>query len=121
MIRVARPQIGNRATRRLFLDRNGLAAPPVGPGKGEDLLSVINGLGFVQVDSINTVARAHDMILFSRRPAYRPAQLKRLYETDRALFEHWTHDVAMIPVGFFPHWQALLRKSVEGIHLVNPA
>jgi len=110
VIRVARPQIGNRAARRLLLDRHRLAARPVGPGKGGDLLAVINGLGFVQVDSINTVARAHDMILFSRRPAYRPKHLKRLYETDRALFERWTHDAAMIPVGFFPHLQGFVAQ-----------
>lgn len=113
MTRVARPQIGNRAARRLFLDRHGLAAPPVGSGKGGDLLDVIHALGFVQVDSINTVARAHDMILFSRRPAYRPAHLKRLYEADRALFEHWTHDAAVIPVGFFPHWHLRFARDAE--------
>ncbi|WP_353350744.1 crosslink repair DNA glycosylase YcaQ family protein [Aquicoccus sp. SU-CL01552] len=110
---MARPRIGNRAARRLFLDRHGLAAPPMGPSKGKDLLGVINGLGFVQVDSINTVARAHDMILFSRRPAYRPAQLKRLYEGDRALFEHWTHDAAMIPMAFFPHWHLRFARDAE--------
>ena len=110
---MALPRIGNRDARRLFLARHGLAAPPVGPGKGNDLLTVINALGFVQLDSINTVARAHDMILFSRRPAYRPAQLKRLYEADRVLFEHWTHDAAMIPMGFFPHWHLRFWPAMQ--------
>jgi len=108
---VARPRLDNRAARRLFLDRHGLATPPVGPGRGADLLEVIHALGFVQVDSINTVARAHDMMLFSRRPAYRPAHLKRLYERDRALFEHWTHDAAMIPMAFFPHWHLRFARD----------
>ena len=85
---MALPVLDNRAARRLFLDRHRLLDPPAGPGRGADLLALIRDLGFVQVDSINTLARAHDMILFARRPAYRPAHLRRLYERDRSLFEH---------------------------------
>jgi uncharacterized protein YcaQ len=40
-------------------------------------------LGFVQVDSVNTLARAHDLILWSRRPTYRPA-VAALDERSRA-------------------------------------
>ncbi len=108
-----RPQLDNRAARRLFLDRHGLAERPVGPGKGKDLLDLIRRLGFVQLDSINTVARAHDMILYSRRPAYRSKNLKRLYETDRALFEHWTHDAAVIPMEFYPHWRLRFARDAD--------
>lgn len=103
--------LSNRAARRLFLDRHGLAETPAGPAKGEDLLALIERLGFVQVDSINTVARAHDLILFSRRPAYRPEALKRLLERDRALFEHWTHDASVIPASFYPHWQLRFARD----------
>jgi len=108
---VALPRLDNRAARRLFLDRHGLAAPPVGPGKGADLLRVIHALGFVQIDSVNTVARAHDMILYARRPAYRPAHLPRLYQGNRTLFEHWTHDAAVIPMEFFSHWHLRFARD----------
>jgi uncharacterized protein YcaQ len=110
---VALARLDNRAARRLFLARHGLADVPAGPGKGADLLSVISDLGFVQVDSINTVARAHDMILFARRPRFRPAFLKALYERQGALFEHWTHDAAMIPRAFFPHWHLRFARDAE--------
>lgn len=66
---------------------------------------VIDDLGFVQLDSINTVARAHHMILHARRPAYRAEHLHRLYDRDRGLFEHWTHDASMISMQVFPHWR----------------
>lgn len=65
---------------------------------------MIDDLGFVQVDSINTVARAHHMILFARNQTYQPAQLTRLLERERTLFEHWTHDAAIIPSAFYPYW-----------------
>ena len=104
---------GNRRARRLFLDRHGLCASPSGPGHGAALLKVITGLGFVQLDSINTVARAHDLILFSRKPRYRCADLQGLYERDRALFEHWTHDAAMIPMAFHPHWALRCQRDAD--------
>ncbi|MBK0325919.1 YcaQ family DNA glycosylase [Rhodobacteraceae bacterium F11138] len=107
------PQLGNRHARRLFMDRHALVEPPSGNARGADLLDLIRRLGFVQLDSINTVARAHDMILYSRRPAYRGRNLKRLYETDRALFEHWTHDAAMIPMAFYRHWHLRFRRDAE--------
>lgn len=104
-------QLDNRTARRLFLDRHALAENPVGPSSGNDLGALIHRLGFVQLDSINTLARAHDMILFSRRPSYRPENLKRLYEKDRGLFEHWTHDAAVIPMEFYPHWKLRFKRD----------
>ena len=103
------PCLSNSQARRLFLDRHGLSETPQGAAHGADLLALIERLGFVQLDSINTVARAHDLILFSRRPRYRPKSLKRLYERDRALFEHWTHDASVIPMRFYPYWH--LRRE----------
>ncbi len=82
--------LSNAQARQVFLDRHALSEPPVGGAADTALLTLIERLGFVQLDSINTLARAHDLILFSRRARYRPASLKRLYERDRALFEHWT-------------------------------
>ena len=96
--------LDNAAARRVFLDRHALSETPQGAGHGTALLEVIQRLGFVQLDSINTVARAHDLILFSRRPRYRPKSLRTLYERDRALFEHWTHDAAVVPMAFYPYW-----------------
>ncbi len=105
--------LSNSAARRVFLDRHALSDTPSGSGKGADLHSLIERLGFVQLDSINTVARAHDLILFSRRPRYRPKALKLLYERDRALFEHWTHDAAVIPMRFYPYWHLRRERDAE--------
>lgn len=107
------PLIGNRDARRIFLHRHLLSDAPQGPASGKDLLQLIQGLGFVQLDSINTVARAHDLILFSRRQRYRPQALKTLYERDGALFEHWTHDAAVIPMGYYPHWELRRQRDAQ--------
>lgn len=96
---MALPILPNSAARRLFLARHALLGPV--PATLPDLLG---RLGFVQVDSVLTLARAHDMILWSRRPSYRPADLQALVRS-RGAFEHWTHDAAVLPIEAWPHWR----------------
>jgi uncharacterized protein YcaQ len=103
----------NTQARRVFLDRHGLSDTPQGEANGKALQTLIETLGFVQLDSINTVARAHDLILFSRKPRYRPKALKLLYERDKTLFEHWTHDAAVIPLDYYPHWELRRQRDAE--------
>jgi uncharacterized protein len=108
--------IPNPRARRLFLDRHALSEAPVGPASGQALQDLIDRIGFVQVDSINTVARAHDMILWSRRQAYRPPALKRLLERDRSLWEHWTHDASILPVRLHGVWQHRFARDADRLH-----
>ena len=111
------PLLTNPAARRLFLHRHALAEAPTGTAQGQALADLIHRIGFVQVDSINTVARAHHMILFSRRQSYKPEALKTLLERDRALFEHWTHDASILPVHLHAHWQHRFARSAEKMSL----
>ena len=101
---MSRPILTNPSARRLFLDRHALSEAPVGPATGADLAALIDRIGFVQIDSINTVERAHHMILWSRRQTYRPAALKALHERDRGVFEHWTHDASILPIHLHGYW-----------------
>ncbi len=108
-----RPVLSNREARRLFLDRNLLLRPEPGPGKADDLERVLHDLGFVQVDSVNTLARAHDLILWSRRGQYRPRALEHLVARRRTAFEHWTHDASVIPMGFYPLWRLKFARDED--------
>ncbi|MEO8241551.1 MAG: crosslink repair DNA glycosylase YcaQ family protein [bacterium] len=110
---MARQTLANQPARRLFLDRHALAEPPVGPATGADLAALIDRIGFVQLDSINTVERAHHMILWSRRQSYRPESLKRLHEVDRAVWEHWTHDASILPIHLHHYWQHNFPRREE--------
>ena len=92
-------RVSNTHARHLFLHRHGL-----GGDVGASLIDVIDQIGFVQLDSINTLARAHDMILFSRQDRYQHQDLRVLHETDRVLWEHWTHDASLIPISAYPYW-----------------
>ena len=84
-----------RDARALFLSAQGLLDDPTAPATRRSVLSLVERLGFVQVDSINVVARAHHLTLAARMDRYRPTHLTPLLERDRSLFEHWTHDASM--------------------------
>jgi uncharacterized protein YcaQ len=71
----------------------------------------LDNLGFVQLDSVNTFARAHDLVLWSRRQQYRPKALQHLLHRDRLMFEHWTHDAASIPIESFAHWRLRFARD----------
>lgn len=107
--------LANRDARRLLLERQGLCRPPRRKLAAVGLQTLIEDLGYVQLDSISTVARAHHMILFARNETYRPELLARLIERDRSLFENWTHDAAVIPTAFFPYWQHRFAREKEAL------
>lgn len=95
--------------RGLFLAGQGLATRDDRRPTRRALLRAIDDLGYVQVDAIHVVERAHHLILGTRFRDYRPHHLKALLEQDRSLFEHWTHDAAVIPVRFLPWWEFHFR------------
>ncbi len=105
------PVLPNAVARRHFLDRHGLARRPSGTGHSADLRAVVDQLGFVQLDSINTVARAHHMILHARRQQYRQPALAPALYSNRGAFEHWTHDASLISMQFFPHWRHQMARD----------
>ena len=102
-------RIQNKIARQLWLESQGLSVSPTG---SLDLLGIIKKLGFVQLDSIQVVSRAHHHVLWSRNQNYRDPMLDNLLANDRSVFEHFTHDASVIPMEFFPFWKRqFLRKK----------
>lgn len=108
---MSRPLVIDRRTaRRLLLSLQGLADRPDRKMGADGLYDLIERMGFVQLDSIVTVERAHHLTLFSRNRTYRRGDLERLLDGDRRLFEHWTHDASVIPIRWFGHWTHRFRR-----------
>ena len=109
----ARLRLTNRDARRLWIWTNGLAETPTGPCK---LMDIINRLGFVQIDTIRNVTRAHNHILWSRNQNYREGAIwERLAARD--VFEHFTHDASLIAADALPYWGlrfARLEAAMSG-------
>ena len=104
------PLIPTATARRLLLGAQGLLDDPRRKAGPEVLYALIERLGFVQIDSINIVERAHHLTLAARLQGYRPAMLARLLERERRLFEHWTHDASAIPTVWYPWWKLRFER-----------
>ncbi|HJQ32791.1 MAG TPA: crosslink repair DNA glycosylase YcaQ family protein [Pyrinomonadaceae bacterium] len=97
--------------RLLLMGAQGLLDDPARAATPASLRKLVTRMGFVQLDSINFVERAHHLTLLSRSDGYRREHLARLLERDRALFEHWTHDASAIPVEWFAHWKPRFERA----------
>ena len=83
--------------RRIALHEQGLLQKDVfGRGK-QATLRAIQKIGYVQIDTISVVERAHHHVLWSRVANYRPEFLVRLVE-ERKVFEYWFHAAAWLPM-----------------------
>ncbi|MEE9348158.1 MAG: crosslink repair DNA glycosylase YcaQ family protein [Robiginitomaculum sp.] len=105
-------KITNRQARHLLIDAHGLAKPPTGP---LDTLAIIKAMGFVQLDTIRTVSRAHHHILWSRNQNYREPILWELLAENHGLFEHFTHDASILPMELYPVWQRQFKRMERRI------
>ena len=65
------------------------------------LENIFNSIGYVQIDTISVVQRAHHHVLRSRLPAYSPSLLMDLEEKHRKIFEYWSHAASYLPMKDF--------------------
>jgi len=97
--------------RRIALHQQGLLRnDSFGRGKGA-VLRAIEQIGYVQIDTISVVERAHHHVLGSRISNYRSAMLERLVG-ERKLFEYWFHAAAWLPMTAY-------RFSLPRMHQLN--
>jgi uncharacterized protein len=109
------PLVPAATARRLLLGAQGLLDDPRRKATADGLYELIERMGFVQIDSINIVERAHHLTLAARLQSYRPALLTRLLERERRLFEHWTHDASAIPTAWYRWWKPRFERSRQRV------
>lgn len=96
---IKRPQELSRL-RRLALAAQGLLHnQPYGRGLA-GAREAINHLGYVQIDTISVVERAHHHVIHSRVPGFEPHMLNQLL-INKDIFEYWSHAAAFLPITVF--------------------
>ncbi len=60
-------------------------------------LSAIEHLGYIQIDTISAIQRAHHHTLWNRNPRYKTSHLSQLV-ADKQVFEYWSHAAAYLPM-----------------------
>lgn len=83
--------------RRLALSHQGLISPASFGTGLSGTRHAIEHLGYVQIDTISVVERAHHHILWSRVPDYQQSHLNQLVKQQH-IFEYWFHAASYLPM-----------------------
>ncbi len=83
--------------RRLALCTQGLVSQHLFGAALPGTRSAIEHLGYVQIDTLAVVERAHHHVLWNRVPGYDPRHLNQLVG-ERHIFEYWFHAASYLPM-----------------------
>jgi uncharacterized protein YcaQ len=78
------------------------------PRSVDATMQSLNTLGYVQIDTISVVNRAHLHVLWSRNHHFKQQHLECLFD-NKNIFEYWSHAAAMLPMKDYKY--SLLRKQ----------
>ena len=117
-------RVSAAAARRIALAAQGFGGGrPAGRVTMRHLDRMLRHTGLIQIDSVNVLARAHLMPLYSRSGPYDPALIDRAASrAPRRLVEYWAHEASLIPPGTrrLLGWR-MRRAHVDGWQSVRAA
>jgi len=96
MIKIKKPQELARLRRIALAAQGLLQAQPYGRGLA-GARKAINHIGYVQLDTISVVERAHHHVLHSRVPQFKSVMTNQML-IDGDIFEYWSHAAALLPI-----------------------
>ncbi|MEV6105607.1 crosslink repair DNA glycosylase YcaQ family protein [Streptomyces sp. NPDC051940] len=85
-------------------------------------VDVLRRIGTIQLDSVNYLARSHELTVFSRFGPYAPDALHREMYEEKEGFEYWGHSASWLPYQDYPlflHRAERLRRLGRGATTVN--
>ncbi|MBA7698532.1 hypothetical protein ES703_107210 [subsurface metagenome] len=107
-------KISSALARRLPLHSQLLDGRTKLPKGKEGIAQAIEKLGYVQIDTIAVINRAHHHTLWTRRPDYSPAMLDELQAKDRRVFEYWGHAASYLPMKDYRYYIPRMRAFPWG-------
>lgn len=106
-------KLSRSTARRLILHAQGLDDRWKLPRGKNGTATAVERLGYVQIDTISVVQRAHHHILWTRHSDYVPDQLDQLLARDRRVFEYWTHAASYVPFGDYRYYLPRMRSAAD--------
>ena len=99
--------------RALVLDCQGLASRSTFGSGSAGTKKAIEHLGYVQIDTLSVVARAHIQTLWNRVAAFKAADIDTLQQRG-AIFEHWAHALAFLPMRYYRFSLPMMQRIASG-------
>ena len=99
--------------RRLALRGQGLGGVRKFGAGPDGARKTLERIGYVQIDTISVVARAHHHVLFTRVSRYREDMLGKLVR-ERLAFEYWRHAAACLPLKDYRFSLPMMRNIARG-------
>ena len=90
--------------RKLALQGQGLHEPWLLPRGTGGVARAIERLGYVQIDTIAVIERAHHHTLWVRHHEYTPGMLHELQAIKRQVFEYWAHAACYLPMSDYRYY-----------------
>jgi uncharacterized protein YcaQ len=82
--------------------------------KGKDgIAQAIKHLGYIQIDTISVIERAHHHTLWTRVPGYSQSQLHEAQAIDRTIFEYWGHAASYLPIRDYRFYIPMMRSFLD--------
>ncbi|WIM13263.1 MAG: hypothetical protein OJF58_004229 [Enhydrobacter sp.] len=110
-----RHRLSAAAARRIALAAQGFGVSrPNGGSNAGHVKRAIERLGLLQIDSVNVLARAHYLPLFSRLGNYDAEHLDRAAwgrKSQRRLFEFWAHEASLLPLSSHPLFRWRMQRA----------
>ena len=100
--------------RRLALASLGFGARRPAKAGVQHVRGTAQRLSAIQIDSVNVLARAHYLPVFSRYGPYPTALLDDLVHGRRELFEYWGHAACFLPIELYPYLRWRMDGQAEG-------
>lgn len=100
--------------RRLALASLGFGLRRPAKAGATHVRATVQRLSAIQIDSVNVLARAHYLPVFSRYGPYPTAVLDDLVHGRRELFEYWGHAACFLPIELYPYLRWRMDGQVDG-------
>lgn len=81
-------------------------------GKG-GVAKVVEHLGYVQIDTISVIERAHHHTLWNRIPGYEPRHLHDASAKERTIFEYWGHAASYLPLRDYRFYLPMMKSFYD--------
>lgn len=99
--------------RRIALNASLLYGQTKLPKGKEGVEAVINHLGYIQIDTISVIARAHHHTLWTRCRDYNQEYLHQLQAEDRSIFEYWGHAMSYLPMDDYRFYKHSFKRFLK--------